>query len=374
MSTLNRLSIFIGMVAFSILVTACDDSTSSEKVNYDRAAFLTNLADNLIVPSFADFNTKVIALSVAIDDFTAAPDQANLVQAQAALKTAWLSYQYVAYMEVGPSADLFFREEVNIFPTDAEAIDLKIANADYTFTGGANIDVKGFPAIDYLLNGSGVNADETIAFYTDATLGDLRSEYLKKVSAELKRIANSINEAWPAYRTTFIENEGTDIGSSTGILVNEFNKQYDLRLKNGKIGIPSGVKSFERTNPNKVECLHGQYSKELAVASADAAINIFNGVAFGDGEDGEGYDDYLDALGAEVDGVKLSVAINEALLKAAELVGSIEGNIEAEAETYEPEGDLVKAYNALQAVIPLIKVDMTSAMSVTIAFQDNDGD
>ncbi|MFT6035948.1 MAG: putative lipoprotein [Marivirga sp.] len=374
MLNMNRISFLYFFIISSFMLTACDDSKIGEGVEYDRTAFLENLADNIIIPSFTDFNNKVNDLNTAVLAFETAQSESNLKIVQEALKTAWLSYQYVAYLEVGPSAALFFREEVNIFPSDTIAISSKIENADYVFTGASNIDVKGFPALDYLVNGVGVTSVDRLNFYTDEAEGKLRIDYLIQVTAELKRIANTVQEAWPAYRETFVTALGTDIGSSTGILVNEFNKQFDLRLKNGKVGIPSGVKSFERTNPDKVESYYGGYSKELAMASTQAALMIFKGQHFGGSTDGEGFDDYLNALNAEVNGQALSITIIDAIQFGFDQIEAVEGDFKSAAQVYNADGDLVEAYNALQAVIPLIKVDMTSEMGVTIAFQDNDGD
>jgi hypothetical protein len=371
---MNRILFLYFFILSGLMLTACDDSKIDEGVEYDRTAFLENLADNIIIPSFTDFNNKVNDLNTAVLAFETAQSESNLVLTQEKLKAAWLSYQYVAYLEVGPSAALFFREEVNIFPSDTIAISSKIENADYVFSGASNIDVKGFPAIDYLVNGVGTTNGDRLNFYTDEAQGELRIGYVKAVTAELKRIANTVQEVWPAYRETFVTALGTDIGSSTGILVNEFNKQFDLRLKNGKVGIPSGVKSFERTNPDKVECLYGGYSKELAMASAQAALIIFKGQHFGGTTDGEGFDNYLNALNAEVNGQALSIAIIDAIQFGFDQIEAVEEDFKSAAQVYNADGDLVKAYNALQAVIPLIKVDMTSEMGVTIAFQDNDGD
>lgn len=371
---MEKLKLFMVALAASFLLAACEDNKLSEGVDYDRTAFLQNMSDNLIIPAFKDYAEKVNALNRAAIVFEENPTESNLLTLRNSLKAAWLTYQYVAYLEVGPSADVFFREEVNIFPTDTSSITSKINQGDYQLSGATNIDVKGFPAVDYLVNGSGISNQDVIEFYTDESLGSKRLSYLKAVVLELEQMAQSIEAEWTNYRTTFIESLGTDIGSSTGILVNEFNKQFDIRLKNGKIGIPAGVKSFERTNPDKVECLYGGYSKELAIASAQASLDIFKGVSYTGQNNGEGFDDYLDGLNATVESGALSLAITDAIQQSIEKIEAIELDFNAAAQVYQADGDLVNAYNSLQAVIPLIKVDMTSEMGVTVAFQDNDGD
>lgn len=363
------------LLLLMLLALGCDSENSNNDISYDRTAFLENFADNLIIPGFADYATKVSALHMAAETFAETANEENLLALRGAHKAAWLQYQYVAFFEIGPSASRFFRDEVNIFPTDSGQINAKIANSDYTLTGADNIDVKGFPAIDYLLHGVGASTEEVLAYYGDAQNGFARFDYLLTLTAALDVMATDIAEEWAgAYRDNFIENLGTDVGSSTGFLVNEFNKQFDLRIKNGKVGIPSGVKSFERVNPDKVECLYGGYSKELALQALHASLDIFKGIGFTSGTDGEGFDDYLDALGATTEEVNLSVAIIEAIQQSASRVEQVPTTFYEASQQYDASGEMVNAYNALQAVIPLIKVDMTSAMGVTITFQDNDGD
>ncbi|MDX1372019.1 MAG: imelysin family protein, partial [Nitrososphaeraceae archaeon] len=99
-------------------ISACDDTSMEDRVNYDKSAFLENTVDNLIIPAFGDFSTKADALNAQYSAFEADPTEENLQVLQNALKDSWLSYQYVAYLQIGPSAELFFRDEVNIFPAD----------------------------------------------------------------------------------------------------------------------------------------------------------------------------------------------------------------------------------------------------------------
>ena len=45
-----------------------------------------------------------------------------------------------------------------------------------------------------------------------------------------------------------------------------------------------------------------------------------------------------------------------------------------EIENNNPPTDMLLAYDAVQLVVPLFKVDMVSAMSISIDFVDADGD
>jgi len=165
------------------------------------------------------------------------------------------------------------------------------------------------------------------------------------------------------------------VGSGTSLLVNEYNFQFDIRIKNAKIGFPSGgnPRTGGVVSPQNVEGYFSAWSGELAEEAVKSSIAVFKGEHFISSEDGLGLDDYLDALDArDRNDELLSRAIINQSLAALEEMEKIE---DPYSELAAAEGSqLVTVYNALQAVIPLIKVDMTSALSVSITFQDNDGD
>ena len=58
---------------------------------------------------------------------------------------------------------------------------------------------------------------------------------------------------------------------------------------------------------------------------------------------------------------------------AREMVTSL-GAFKSEIEENTPPTDMLMAYDEVQRVVPLLKVDMVSAMSIAIDFVDADGD
>lgn len=368
-------------VTFSLLLlvisifTACDTQTGSEKVDFDREAFLVNLADNVIQPSIEDFAFNAEGITAATNSFNTNLSIESLNVLRGELKESWLSYQHLAFVHVGPVSSVNLRDRVNIFPTNTELIDENIASQNYVLSSAANVAAKGFPALDYLLFGTGDSEEDILAYFGDPNLGENRLQYLSDLVEDIQTTSNLIAEGWPDYRSTFIGNTGTDVGSGTSLLVNEYNFQFDIRIKNAKIGFPSGgnPRTGGVVSPQNVEGYFSGWSGELAEKAVKSSIAVFKGEHFNSSEDGLGLDDYLDAFDArDRNDELLSRAIINQSSIALEEMEKIETPYREVATS---EGSqLVNVYNALQSVIPLIKVDMTSALSVSITFQDNDGD
>lgn len=360
---------------FITFFTACDNDSGSEKVNFDREAFLENMADHVIQPSIEKFASNAEGLSAATNSFSTNISIESLNVLRSELKETWLSYQHLAFVHVGPVSSVNLRDRVNIFPTNTDLIDENINSQNYVLGSAANVAAKGFPALDYLLFGTGSTEEEVLAYFGNPDLGENRLQYLIDLVEDIQTTSNLISEGWPDYRSTFVENTGTDVGSGTSLLVNEYNFQFDIRIKNAKIGFPSGgnPRTGGVVSPQNVEGYFSGWSGELAQKAVNSSIAVFKGQHFNSSEDGLGLDDYLDALDArDRNDQLLSLAIINKSTAALEEMEKINAPYSEVATT---EGSqLVNVYNALQAVIPLIKVDMTSALSVSITFQDNDGD
>lgn len=358
---------------FVLFFFACDDAESEKgKVNFDREAMLTNMADGLIIPAFTDFQDKVAAMHEAIQTFTATPDLNRLQEARSRMVSAWKTWQYVAYFEFGPAMEANLRNNVNIFPADSAQIDQNITAGTYDLNTASNVDAKGFPALDYLLFGVAGTEQAIVDYYTDAQAGNSRTTYLRDISAQINTLASQVLEGWQDYRTTFVASLGTEVGSSTGLLVNELNYQYDIDIKNGKIGIPAGKKSLGTTLPLKVEAYYSGNSLELAIAGLNAFKAIFTGTTYEGQQNNAGLDDYLNALDAQYNGQALSEAIVNQVNLGIEATKDIPQPLSEAVDTHPEEVD--NAYLEIQRLVALIKVDMTSALGVLITFQDNDGD
>ena len=97
-----------------------------------------------------------------------------------------------------------------------------------------------------------------------------------------------------------------------------------------------------------------------------------NGQSYSDNTNGLGLDDYMDHVGATSGSVNLSIDINNQIDEI--LTALLATNDPLSNEILTNKDNVVACYSKLQELVPLMKVDMTSALGVLITYQDNDGD
>lgn len=346
------------------------DSTVTASSSFDRQGMLTNISTNIIIPAYTSFQTAAINLDAAVTAFNTSPDNTKLLALQTAFQVAYKQWQSTSVFEFGPAATATLRVNVNTYPTDVAQIGANITSGTYDSNILANLSAKGFPAMDYLLFGTGTDNTAILLMYTTDSKAANRKAYLAKLSAELKTEATTVLTGWTAYKTTFVNATGTDVGSSTGQLINQIVYDYEI-LKNYEIGIPAGVQSLGTTFPAKVQAYYSKTSLQLAILHVQAIQNIYLGKSANG--DGLGLDDYLVKANAKAkDGTSLNTTIQNqftvAIAKLQTLTDPLSDNIKTNPAA------VTAAYTELQKLTVLLKTDMTSSLGILITFGDNDGD
>jgi len=367
--------LFLLAIAFvTVFFVQCKENDPSPDSKFDKAGMLRNIGENVIIPAYSDLKISVDSLHYISNLFIASTSPENLLHLQQAFQKAYLNFQSVSVFEFGPADLELIRPNFNTFPCDTSEINSKIQAGNFTLSTIADLDVKGFPGLDYLLFGSSHNNQVVISKFTTDVNAEKRKSYLTALIKELKNKADIVNSAWSPtggnYITTFKNNTGTDVGSSLGLLVNQLNFDYET-LKNFKIGIPLGKKSLGTTFPSKVEAFYSQSSIELAKQHLKAIENLYLGRSK-QGSDGLGLDDYLLHNQSQYNGSSLSDAIKSQLSKAYSKLNLIPDPL-SETIINNP-GVVDSAYNELQKLVVFFKTDMPSALGVLITYQDNDGD
>ncbi|TGE19706.1 imelysin family protein [Hymenobacter elongatus] len=343
-------------------------ATPEPSTGPDRKALLTYWADSLVKPGYQRFNEKLVALKSRTTAFTAAPTPATLQEARAAWQAAYVEWQRVELYEFGPAEEVSLRNHFNIYPTDAAGINRNISSGTYDFELSAAIPQQGFPALDYLLNGV-ATGDAAIAQQYASSAQHRR--YLTDVVAKMEQTFGTVYKQWNgSYRDTFINRTGTDASSSLSRVVNAYSQYYERYLRAGKIGIPSGTMTGTPL-PSKIEAyyLRGALPLQLATTAHAAVQQFFNSRA---GQ--PSLKNYLDAVGAKDSrtGQGLTSIINTQFGVSAQQLASLGPDLHATLTARN--ADAVASYNEMQKAVRLLKVDMTSALSVTVTYVDNDGD
>lgn len=380
--TFSRLSLFCGVLICFVLFSCTKKNDGNEELepnvpSADREAMLRHIADKIIVPSYANFDTKLDQMVNKSNAFTAAPSQTTLDEFRLAWEEAYIEWQKVELFDVGPAYDHVLRSYVNIYPTSVQGINDNITNGV-----AANLEVpaayptQGFPAFDYLINGIASTDSEILDLYTTAGNADKRIAYLQRLTNQINAKFNQVYAEWiSGYQNQFPRKSGIDMQSSVSLLVNGYVLNYERYIRSGKFGIPSGAMVGGVVSPDKIE---SYYKKDLSLILAktahQASIDFFNGKSVLNGKNGFGLKVYLDAIGA-VDtktGQPLTTMVNNQFSRANDRMDLLGSNLYNEINNNNQK--VIDVYAEMQKAVRLLKVDMTSAMSITITYTDNDGD
>ncbi|MBT8244843.1 MAG: imelysin family protein [Winogradskyella sp.] len=369
--------IFLVIILCCVGIYSCSDDESlnaNNTGNFDRQAMLVNWVDDLIIPAYQDFNTKVTALKSASNTFESLPNQTNLNNLRQTWEDAYITWQNVSMFNIGPAQSTFLRSFLNIYPTNAGNIDANISSGNYALQDINRNDEQGFPALDYLLFGLADTDTEILEFYTTNTNANSYLAYLTDVVNRIDTLTNEVVTEWEGdYRATFVNSSGNAANSSTNVLVNEYMKYYEVFFRNGKIGTPAGVFSAGMQTPEKVEAFYKKdLSKTLCLEALDALQNFFRGTVYNQTTTVESLESYLDFLNTMKEGEDLSLLINNQFNTSRDLISALNSNFFEQINTNNIQ--MLEVFEALQDNVVFLKSDMMSALNINIAFESNDGD
>lgn len=367
----------VALFSFLSVIIACssgDGGSESSGDGYNRTDLLTSWTDNIIIPSFENYQTKVTTLQSKVSDFNAAPSTAGLTEVRTAWLEAYKAFQYVSIFEIGKAEEISFVSFTNIYPTDATGIEANIAAGGYNLTSLTQISRQGFPAFDYMINGLGTDDTAIVGFYTTNSNAVKYKQYLTDLSARLKSNADLLTNDWKgAYRNTFIASNGNTASSSVNRMVNIFVKNYEKNVRAGKVGIPAGVYSSGTTFAGKVEGYYkNDISKVLLNEGVKATQDFFNGKYFASATTSHGLKAYLDYLNVMKNGQKLSDIINNQFTTIFNTNAQLNDSF-SEQVTLD-NSKMITAFDQLQWNVVYFKTDMMPALNITVDYVDADGD
>lgn len=361
------------LIALVIACSSDDDANNNANDNFDRSAILVNWADNIIVPTYQDLNTKLQNLVDEKETFIADPNSANLQSLRSAWEEAYKVWQHAEMFNVGIAESSNYIFQMNVYPTNVDDIQDNIDSQNYDLSSVNNNDAVGFPALDYMLFGLAETDAEILEFYTSTPDADKYKTYLSDLTDEMKTLTQTVLDDWTnGYRGSFVANTENSPTGSLNLMVNDFIYYYEKGFRANKFGIPAG--NFSPTPlTDRVEALyHGNFSKTLALEGMDAIQNFFNGRGYNGGNDGESLDDYLDFLNTIKEGEDLSALINNQFNEAETKINTLNESFEAQVETNNVA--MTETFDVIQLAVVLLKVDMLQALDISVDFVDADGD
>lgn len=353
-----------------------DNGNNPDTSSFDRSAMLANWADEIIVPGLAEFEEKAITLQNFSGSLFTEPTVENLELIRQAWLEAYKSFQLISMFELGPAEEERLRARVNTYPTDTEEIlDILTSSASYDLELPSNIDIQGFPAIDFMLYGLADTPEDIVDIYANDPNAIRYVTFLTDLTSAIENLAIRVHANWVgSFADEFKQNDDASASGSIDKLTNDYIFYYEKALRAGKIGIPAGVFSTDPL-PQNVEAFYNQeVSKTLALAALQATQDFFNGKSVsGSGlTDGDGFKDYLDALGVQGSDGPLSNQINDQFDAARAAINQLNDNFVIQIQTNNTA--MLQAYDELQRNVILLKVDMLQALGIDVDFVDTDGD
>ncbi len=355
------------------IVIACKKD-EVEPINYDRSSLLTNWANNIIVPSYTNYQAKVQLLITDINSFNTTPTVNNLQVTRNSWLEAYKAYQYISMYNFGKAEEVYIKESSNTYPTNTTGIENNISLGTYNLSLLSQFDKQGFPALDYLLNGLSTNDNTIVEYYNTNENATKYKQYLLAVANRLKTNIDLVVTDWNSgFKASYIADNGTSVSSSVNKTVNNFVKNFEKDIRTGKIGIPAGVFSSGTKFPDKVEGFYkNDISKILLNESIKASQDFFNGKHFGSTTTGEGLKSYLDFLNVIRDNQKLSDIINNQFTSIYTASEALNDSFSTQVTT--DNAKMLNAFDALQKNVAYTKLDMMQALNISIDYVDGDGD
>ena len=357
-----------------VMALSCSKDENTAPDTYDRTALLTNWADNIIVPSYTNYQSNVAILQTNTNLFIATPTIANLQLVRTAWLESYKAFQYISIYNFGKALEINLRETTNTYPTNTTGINANITSGGYNFNLLSQFDKQGLPALDYLINGVATNDSDIVNFYTTNVNAVKNKQYLLDVTNKLKSNADLVLNHWTTtYRNEYVANNGTSVTSGLNITTNNFVKNLEKDIRTAKIAIPAGIFSAGTKFPEKVEGFYkNDISKILLIESLKASQDFFNGKNFNNTTTGPSYKDYLDFLNVVRNNQKLSDIINNQY--AAILISNNTLSDSFSSQVTTNNAKMISAYDVLQNNVVYTKLDMMQALSITVDYADNDGD
>ncbi|WP_139959733.1 imelysin family protein [Flavicella sediminum] len=366
---MKKIGLFLIIV--TVLVSCGTEGTSScTNDSFDRKAMLENWANNIIIPSFENYDALVSTLKTDVTTFSTTPNQNNLAQARSSWLLAYKAWQQVAMFQIGEAEVIRLKEYSNSYPVDAVGVESNISSEVYDLALSTQINRQGFPALDYLLNGLKDTDAEIITTFSATSY----KNYANAVVDRLKLMSTAVVTDWKTnYAAIFIANDCSSSTSSVDKLVNDFIFNFEKNIRVSKIGNPIGF--FTNTPiPEAVEAFYKKdVSKELFLTAVNTSKDFFNGKHFNSNTEGKSLKSYLIELQVEAGGKNLSDYIVEKFDKVLTSANALDANFYAQIIS-DRAVFIALRENDLHPLLEVMKTNMLSALDIKADYNDSDGD
>jgi uncharacterized protein len=353
-----------------VALVACKKEEQENEDTFDREALLRNYAQAVVRPAFDTLLTHYTQLHNSLTQLADMPSAARVEDSRLLWKKTYTTWMWANSFNFGPAGENGINkslvEEIGTWPANVTLIENNIATGNIGLND-FNRDSRGLNAIEYLLFAT-ADAAQTAQRLLD---NPLRGAYLTAIGQRALTQITAVSVAWNNnYSSEFVNNNGTDVGSSTSMMYNEYVKSFEA-LKNFKVALPLGLRAGQtQAEPALVEARYSGASLQMVNEHYFALKHVWYGKDRY-GADGIGWRDYLKS----VEGGAALIASTESqfarIEQAFEAIAT-ESSLETQINTNI--NPLIDLHTALQQHTRFFKSDMSSLLGITITFSSGDGD
>ena len=105
---MKKILLILSLITLVVACSSNEGENNTDGYNYNRTALLSNWADNIIVPSYVNYQAKVQILVTNVNTFVDNSTEANLQTVRTSWLEAYKAYQYISMYNLGKA------EEINL--------------------------------------------------------------------------------------------------------------------------------------------------------------------------------------------------------------------------------------------------------------------
>ena len=362
------------LLLLGLCLSGCE---KQEQESYNRQLILDNVGNNIIIPQLKDLQQQASLLATAGDNFSSTPTTESLTAVQTAWKNAVLSWEKCIFFNFGPlkTQDMVVKIDFNPARTHIiESVLADVTTLDQAYIPTLGAAAKGFPALEYLLFDRSKDQAQLLALFTSGANTARRKTYVKALTENIQTQVAALLQEWVSEGNNYIQafvNNSQGGNDAVNTLANKMIEMAEI-IANTKLGGPLGIQLKDGTpQPQDAEAWRSNSSVAHLLANLEVLAKVFAGTR-ADNSNGDGFDDYLDALKSSGNGQSLSTGIAAQIEKTKQAVTAIQPSV-YEAVTSNS-AQVKEAYDQARQLTIMIKIEMMNALGGIVTFNDNDGD
>ena len=291
------------------------------------------------------------------------------------LRSSWVkaykSWQAVEIFDLRKAQEISYSAITNSYPCLEISINNNINDSIsniMSFTSNM-LGATGFPAIGYILYGNDSTA--TLSHFTGSD-GYKYIAYLNALVQNIVQNTNLVISDWSSSRADFISSVDNSQTSSLNIIVNDFVRYFEKKVRTAKIGNPIDYFGTLQSRPDQIESYYrSDICKDLLIEAMYSVKRFYYGESFDGTNNGDGLEDYLAYLD---NGDNLITTINNQFIDIENKISLLENDFKLELNN-NGKDRMMDVFLSMQSLVTYFKADMmTDRFGISPDYADNDGD